>query len=52
MGREIRDHVEIVQINDYIESINQYTAGAFDGVTATNMDTLSIPSGRASTPPR
>lgn len=37
--------VDIVQINDYIESINQYTAGAFDGVTATNMDTLSIPSG-------
>lgn len=37
--------VEIVQINDYIESINQYTAGAFDGVTATNMDTLSIPAG-------
>ncbi len=23
--------VEIVQINDYVESINQYTAGAFDG---------------------
>lgn len=38
-------HVEIVQINDYIESINQYTAGAFDGVSATNMDTLSIPAG-------
>ncbi|MEO0624219.1 MAG: putative urea ABC transporter substrate-binding protein [Pseudomonadota bacterium] len=37
--------IEIVQINDYIESINQYTAGAFDGVSATNMDTLSIPSG-------
>ena len=37
--------VEIVQINDYIESINQFTAGAFDGVSATNMDTLSIPSG-------
>ena len=37
--------VEIVQINDYIESINQYTAGQFDGVSATNMDTLSIPSG-------
>ncbi|KCV81039.1 ABC transporter substrate-binding protein [Actibacterium atlanticum] len=37
--------VEIVQINDYVESINQYTAGAFDGVSATNMDTLSIPSG-------
>jgi NitT/TauT family transport system substrate-binding protein len=44
--------VEIVQINDYVESINQYTAGAFDGVTATNMDTLSIPAGSASTPPR
>ncbi|MGG7566041.1 putative urea ABC transporter substrate-binding protein [Rhodovulum sp. DZ06] len=37
--------VEIVQINDYVESINQYAAGAFDGVTATNMDTLSIPAG-------
>ena len=37
--------IEIVQINDYVESINQYTAGAFDGVSATNMDTLSIPSG-------
>jgi NitT/TauT family transport system substrate-binding protein len=34
-----------VQINDYVESINQYTAGQFDGVSATNMDTLSIPSG-------
>lgn len=37
--------VEIVQINDYVESINLYTAGQFDGVSATNMDTLSIPSG-------
>ncbi len=37
--------VEIVQINDYVESINQYTSGQFDGVSATNMDTLSIPSG-------
>ncbi len=36
--------IEAVQINDYVESINQYTAGAFDGVSATNMDTLSIPS--------
>ena len=23
--------IEIVQINDYVEWINQYTAGAFDG---------------------
>ena len=37
--------VEIVQINDYIESINQYTAGGFDGCSMTNMDALSIPAG-------
>jgi len=37
--------IEIVQINDYVESIIQYSAGEFDGVTATNMDTLSISSG-------
>ena len=35
--------IEVVQFNDYIESINQYTSGAFDAVTATNMDTLAIP---------
>ncbi|MCU0832645.1 MAG: putative urea ABC transporter substrate-binding protein [Rhizobiaceae bacterium] len=37
--------VEITQINDYVESINQYTAGAYDGCTMTNMDALSIPAG-------
>jgi NitT/TauT family transport system substrate-binding protein len=36
--------IDVVQFNDYIESINQYTAGSFDGVTSTNMDTLAIPS--------
>jgi NitT/TauT family transport system substrate-binding protein len=36
--------VNIVQINDYVESINQFTAGQFDGVVATSMDALSIPS--------
>lgn len=35
--------VNITQINDYVESINQYTAGQFDGVVATSMDALSIP---------
>ena len=35
--------VDVVQINDYVESINQYTAGAYDGCTMTNMDALSIP---------
>ncbi len=36
--------IELVEINDYVESINQYTAGAFDGVAVTNMDCLTIPS--------
>jgi NitT/TauT family transport system substrate-binding protein len=35
--------IEVVQVNDYIESINQYTAGAFDGCVMTNMDLLTIP---------
>jgi NitT/TauT family transport system substrate-binding protein len=38
-------NVEIVQINDYVESINQYTAGEYDGCSMTNMDALSIPAG-------
>ena len=35
--------IEVVQINDYVESINQYTAGQFDGCVMTNMDALTIP---------
>ena len=35
--------INVVQVNDYVESINQYTAGKFDGVTVTNMDALTIP---------
>jgi NitT/TauT family transport system substrate-binding protein len=35
--------IEVVQINDYIESINQFTAGQFDGCTMTSMDALTIP---------
>ncbi len=35
--------IEVTQINDYIESINQYTAGEYDGCTMTNMDALTIP---------
>lgn len=38
-GLEIR----FVQVNDYIESVNQYTAGKLDGVTVANMDALTIP---------
>jgi NitT/TauT family transport system substrate-binding protein len=37
------DKVEIVLVNDYIESINMYTAGQFDGCVMTNMDALTIP---------
>jgi NitT/TauT family transport system substrate-binding protein len=35
--------IEAVAFNDYVESINQYTAGAFDGVAVTNMDALTVP---------
>lgn len=35
--------INVVQINDYIESINQYSAGQYDGCSMTNMDALTIP---------
>ena len=35
--------IRFVQVNDYIESVNQYTAGKLDGVTVANMDALTIP---------
>src|SRR5260221_2414425 len=35
--------LNVVQINDYVESINQYTAEKCDGVTVTSMDALTIP---------
>ena len=35
--------ISLTQINDYVESINQYTAGGFDACTMTNMDALTIP---------
>lgn len=35
--------IDIVQINDYVESINQYTTGQFDATVMTNMDVLTIP---------
>ncbi len=35
--------ITATQFNDYAESINQYTAGAFDALTVTNMDALSVP---------
>lgn len=35
--------IEVVEVSDYSTSINQYTAGAFDALTITNMDTLAVP---------
>jgi NitT/TauT family transport system substrate-binding protein len=35
--------IQLTQINDYVESINQYTAGKFDACVMTNMDMLTIP---------
>jgi len=35
--------IDVTQFNDYAESINQYTAGAFDALTVTNMDALATP---------
>jgi NitT/TauT family transport system substrate-binding protein len=39
--------IQLTQINDYVESINQYTAGGFDGCVMTNMDMLTIPAAGA-----
>lgn len=43
--------IKIVQVNDYVESLNQFTAGKVDGVTSTTMDALTVPAagGRDST---
>lgn len=35
--------IEIVQINDYVEAINQYTAGEFDAAMMATLDALTIP---------
>ena len=35
--------IRMLQINDYVESVNQYAAGRLDGVTSTTMDALTIP---------
>ncbi|MFC3609732.1 putative urea ABC transporter substrate-binding protein [Stutzerimonas tarimensis] len=35
--------IEVVQLNDYIESINQFSAGTYDACGMTNMDALTIP---------
>lgn len=35
--------INMVQVNDYVESINQYSTGKLDGVVSTTMDALTIP---------
>ncbi|TBV08792.1 putative urea ABC transporter substrate-binding protein [Stutzerimonas kirkiae] len=35
--------LQAVQVNDYIEAINQYSLGEFDGVIAMLLDALTIP---------
>lgn len=42
-GKKFGITINLVQVNDYVESINQYTAGKLDGVAATTMDALTIP---------
>ena len=42
-GQEVRHRHPVTQLNDYVESLNQYTAGKFDGCTMTNMDALTVP---------
>ena len=35
--------INVIQINDYVGSLNQFTAGKIDAVTAANMDALTVP---------
>lgn len=35
--------INITLVNDYVESINLYTSGKYDGCVMTNMDALTIP---------
>jgi NitT/TauT family transport system substrate-binding protein len=35
--------IDVIEVSDYSTSINQYTAGGFDALTITNMDTLAVP---------
>jgi NitT/TauT family transport system substrate-binding protein len=35
--------VEVTRVDSYLQSIDQYTAGAFDGCAMTNVDALTMP---------
>jgi len=42
-ARKYGIEIKLTLVNDYVESINLYTAGQFDGCVMTNMDALTIP---------
>ncbi len=42
-GEKYGIDLEAVQVNDYVEGINQYTAGQFEGTIAMLLDALTIP---------
>jgi NitT/TauT family transport system substrate-binding protein len=42
-GEKYGVDLKFTLVNDYIESITQYTAGAFDGVASANVEALLIP---------
>lgn len=42
-GKKYGIDIKVTLVNDYIESINLYTAGNFDACSMTNMDALTIP---------
>lgn len=42
-GKKYGVDLEAVQVNDYVEGINQYTTGQFDGVITMVLDALTIP---------
>lgn len=42
-GEQYGIDLQAVQINDYVEGINQFTAGQFDGTIAMLLDALTIP---------
>lgn len=35
--------IKIVQVNDYVSSINKFTDGTYDGCVMTNMDAMTMP---------
>lgn len=35
--------IKIVQVNDYVTSINKFTDGSYDGCVMTNMDAMTMP---------